>query len=69
MPKKRPTAEQIIGLLRQAEVELAQGRTVGEICRGLGVSEASFYRWRAEYGGLNAAVVPFVVLTTWRGIP
>ena len=53
MPKKRPTAERIIGMLRQAEVELAQGRTVGEICRGLGVSEASFYRWRAEYGGLK----------------
>ncbi|WP_160939394.1 hypothetical protein [Teichococcus coralli] len=34
--KKRDTAEQIIGLLRQAEVELAQGRSVGEICRGLG---------------------------------
>jgi putative transposase len=49
MPKKRPTAEQIIGLLRQAEVELAQGRTVGEVCRGLSVSVASFYRWRAEY--------------------
>jgi transposase-like protein len=53
MPKKRHTAEQIIGLLRQAEVELAQGRTVGDICRGLGVSEASFYRWRSEYGGLK----------------
>ena len=53
MPRKRPTAEQIIGLLRQAEVELAQGRTVGEICRGLGISEARFYRWRSEYGGLK----------------
>ena len=53
MPKKRHTAEQIIGLLRRAEVELAQGRRMGEICRGLGVSEASFYRWRAEYGGLK----------------
>ena len=53
MPGKRLTPEQIIGLLRQAEVELAQGRTVGEVCRGLGVSEASFYRWRAEYGGLK----------------
>jgi transposase-like protein len=39
--------------MRQAEVELAQGRRIGEICRGLGVSEASFYRWRAEYGGLK----------------
>ena len=51
--KKRYTAEQIIGLLRQTEVELAQGRSVGEICRGLGVSEASYYRWRSEYGGLK----------------
>ncbi|WP_198375024.1 transposase [Neoroseomonas rubea] len=50
MPTKRHTAEQIISLLRQAEVELAQGRTVGETCRGLGVSEASFYRWCAEDG-------------------
>jgi transposase-like protein len=47
------TVEQIIGVLGQAEVELAQGRTVGEVCRGLGVSEASFYRWRTEYGGLK----------------
>ena len=53
MPRKRHTAEQIIGLLRQAEVALAEGRMVGEICRELGVSEASFYRWRSEYGGLK----------------
>jgi transposase-like protein len=53
MLKKRHTAEQIIGVLRQAEVALAQGRTVGEICRGLGVPEASFYRWRSEYGELK----------------
>jgi transposase-like protein len=51
--RKRHTAEQIIGLLRQSEVELAQGRSVGEICRGLGMSEASYYRWRSEYGGLK----------------
>ena len=51
--RKRHTTEQIIGLLRQAEVELALGRSVGEICRGLGVSEASYYRWRSEYGGLK----------------
>ena len=53
MPGKRLTPEQIIGVLRRAEVELAQGRTVGEVCRGPGVSEASFYRWRTEYGGLK----------------
>ena len=51
MPRKRYTAEQIIGLLRQAEVELAKGRTVGEVSRTIGVSEQSYYRWRNEYGG------------------
>lgn len=53
MPRKRFTAEQIIGLLRQAEVELAKGRTVGEVSRSIGVSEQSYYRWRNEYGGLK----------------
>jgi transposase-like protein len=53
MARKGTTPEKIIGLLRQAEVELTQGKTVGEICRGLGISEASYYRWRAEYGGLK----------------
>ena len=46
-------AGEIIGLLRQAEVELAQGQRVGEVCRGLGISEQSYYRWRTEYGGLK----------------
>ncbi len=53
MPKKRHTAEQVIGLLRQVEVELAQGRAVGEICRRLEVSDATFCRWRCEFSGLK----------------
>ena len=44
MPKKGATPERIIGLLRQAEVEIAQGRTMGEVCRGLRVSEAAARR-------------------------
>lgn len=48
MPRRGHTAERIIGLLRQAEVGLAQGRTVGVICRGLGVSEAGFQIGRAH---------------------
>jgi putative transposase len=40
-------------MLRQAEVELAQGQRIGEVCRSLGVSEQSYYRWRKEYGGLK----------------
>ena len=50
MSRKRYTPEQIIGMLRQAEVELAQGRKVPEVCRKLGVSDQSHYRWRNESG-------------------
>ena len=53
MPRKRFTIEQIINHLREADVLLAQGRTVGEVCRRIGVSEQSYYRWRQEYGGLK----------------
>ena len=45
--------EQIISMLRETEVGLAQGQTVGQACRSLGVSEQSYYRWRREYGGLR----------------
>jgi transposase-like protein len=40
-------------MLRQAEVELAQGKRIGEVCRSLGIPEQSYYRWRSEYGGLK----------------
>ncbi len=53
MPQKRHTPEQIIGKLREAEVALAGGQTVAQACRGIGVSEQTFYRWRTEYGGLR----------------
>ena len=53
MPGRRSTAERIIGVPRQAGVESARGRTVGEICRGPGVSEASLCRRRSEDGGLE----------------
>ena len=53
MPRKRFSVEQIINHLREAEVLVGQGRTVGEVCRRIGVSEQSYYRWRREYGGLK----------------
>ncbi len=53
MPRKRFTAEQIITHLREAEVLLSQGKSVGEVCRQLEVSENTYYRWRREYGGLE----------------
>lgn len=52
MSRKR-TPEQIIGMLQEAEVRLSQGEKIGVICRALGVSEQSYYRWRREYGGLK----------------
>ncbi len=54
MSRKRYTPEQIIAKLREAEVRLSQGESVGVICRSLGISEQSYYRWRREYGGLKA---------------
>jgi transposase-like protein len=51
--RRRFTPEQIIRKLREAEVALAQGQTVGQICRTLGIAEQTFYRWRREYGGLK----------------
>ena len=53
MGKRGHTPEQIIGKLREAEVELAKGKTVGEVCRKLAVTEQTYYRWRKEYGGLR----------------
>ena len=53
MSRKRYTPEQIIGKLREAEVALAQGQTVAQVCRSLGIAEQTFYRWRREYGGLK----------------
>jgi putative transposase len=47
------TAEQIIGKLREAEVGMAQGKTVSEVVRKLGVTEQTYYRWMREYGGLR----------------
>jgi len=53
MSRKRYTPEQIIGMLREAEVRLSQGEKVSAICRVLAISEQSYYRWRREYGGLR----------------
>ena len=53
MPRKRHTPEQIIRKLREAEVELAKGRTTVDVVRQLGITEQTYYRWRKEYGGLR----------------
>jgi len=53
MSRKRYSPEKIIGMLREAEVALAQGMTVVQICRQLSISEQTYYRWRKQYGGLK----------------
>ena len=54
MRKKKYAAEEIIGKLREAEVLIAQGRTVADAARQIGVTEQSYYRWRREYGGMRS---------------
>ncbi len=53
MARKRLTAEEIIGRLRQAEVLLAQGRDLDVVLREIGATKNTFYRWRKEYGGMK----------------
>jgi putative transposase len=51
--KRTHTPEEIVAKLRQVEVLTAQGRAVAEAARSIGVTEQTFYRWRAEFGGLK----------------
>ena len=53
MKKKGFTPEQIITMLREAEVLLAQGSTAADVARKLGITEQTYYRWRREYGGMK----------------
>ncbi len=54
--KKRHSAEQIVAMLRQADVELGKGLKVPEVCKQLGISEQTYYRWRQKYGGMDPAM-------------
>jgi transposase-like protein len=54
MGKKRHSAEEIVSKLRQVDVLTAQGRTIAEAIRQIGVTEVTYYRWRNEYGGLKS---------------
>ena len=53
MSRRRHTPEQIITALREAEVGLANGKTVAMVSRELGISEQTYYRWRQEFGGMK----------------
>jgi putative transposase len=53
MPRKRYTPEEIVAKLRQVEVMTAQGGSVADAVKSIGVTEVSYYRWRREFGGLK----------------
>ena len=53
MGRRTFTPEQIINKLREAEILLSQGVSVGEASRKIGVTEQTYYRWRREYGGMR----------------
>lgn len=53
MARKRYAPEQIIAKLREAEIHLSKGQTTAEVCKKIGVTENTYYRWRREYGGLR----------------
>ena len=54
MKGKHHSPEQIIGLLRQAEADLGSGLSIAQVCQKLAISEATFHRWRNQYGGMKA---------------
>jgi transposase-like protein len=53
MARQHHKPEQIISQLREAEVELGRGATVPLVCKKLGITESTYYRWRQEYGGMR----------------
>ncbi len=53
MPRKAHSPEQVLNKLRQVEVAVAGGKSVGQSVREIGVTDHTYYRWRREYGGLN----------------
>jgi transposase-like protein len=53
MPGPKHTPEQIVRKLRTAEVELAKGLSIKAVCKKLGVTDQTYYRWRKEYGGMQ----------------
>lgn len=54
--KQRHSAEQIVSKLREADVALGKGLKVPQVCKELGISEQTYYRWRQKYGGMAPAV-------------
>ncbi len=54
MKSKKHTPEQIIRKLREADTMIAAGRSIGQVCQALEISEQTFHRWRNQYGGMKS---------------
>ena len=53
MPMKKHTPDQIVALLRQMEVEIANGKSIPQVCKEAEITVQTYYRWRKEFGGLK----------------
>ena len=80
MPQRRHKPEEIVAKLRQVDVLVSQGQSVGEAVRLIGVTQFTYYRWRKEFGGLKSdqvkrlkelekdrAIEAPLVQAQWRG--
>jgi transposase-like protein len=64
---KHTEPEKVVRLLRDAEAELAGGKTVAQVVQKLGISEQTFYRWRQRYGGMQVAACRRRRSKAWGG--
>ena len=58
--KKRHSPEQIVAKLRKADLELGKGLKVPDVCKGLGISEQTYYRWRQKYDGMDPKMAKYM---------
>ena len=57
MSRKRFSAEEIVNKLREADVLLSQEKTISQVCKQIGVTDQTYYRWRQKYGGMEVSDV------------
>ena len=65
--KKKFSGTEIVGKLRQADVLIAQSKTVPEVCREIGVTSQTYYRWRNKYGGMSPDMIKQLRELQWNG--
>jgi putative transposase len=66
---KRYQPEQVVNLLRQIEVSVANGKTAAQACKEAEIAEQTYFRWRKEYGGLQIDQAKRRVIDSWWDTP